>query len=387
LKKTALIILFLSIFIDLKAQNIKGLYVDGFKSILGNTLKEDSLLRFTQNNGFNYLTLYQVHLVNANTPLNNAAACTVFTNFISKAKTQYGILQIGVAGENYNFFANNIFPYNQQHTLQSQKIDVYNVEFEYWVPSSIQVGGVYCVDYLTSAGYSCDSTGAFNYYKKMLQRIDSLANAGGSISETYFGWFSTAEGAQIMQTGVDRILLSVYLPSANYSPSYQFNYIKGRLQNLTSANKNVKVMPIYSAEPNFMQTWTNSNPFFKPYADLQNNLKNETANWKNFIQLEGIQWFAYTDMPKINLNTNIQQFFDTENQVIICPNPANDFITIESEITNGSIEIMDCQGRLVYTKNKIVTNEKIDISRLNKGWYVLKLSFENNIFYKKIIVL
>lgn len=46
------------------SQNIKGFYVNGFNTILGNTTKEDSLLLFAKNNGFNYLTLYDVHLVN-----------------------------------------------------------------------------------------------------------------------------------------------------------------------------------------------------------------------------------------------------------------------------------------------------------------------------------
>ncbi len=386
MKIRVLIFIFLSIIINIEGQNIKGLYVDGFKNILGNKSKEDSLLNFAQTNGFNYLCLYQIHLVNASTPLNNAAACTVFTNFISKAKTQYGIQQIGVAGENYNFFANNIFPYNQQHTLQSQKIDVYNVEFEFWVPSSFQAGGTYCVDYLSNAGYTCDSIGAFNYYKRMLQRIDSLANASGSISETYFGWFGSTEGAQIIQTGVDRILLSVYLTSTSYSPYYQYNYIKSRLQNLASANRNVKVIPIYSAEPSFMQTWANSNPFFKPYIDLQNSLQNETANWKNYIQLEGIQWFSYSDMPKINLNTSTKITKDPQIEVNIFPNPTDGFIFIDSELTDGSLEIINDLGTIVYEKKLIKKEEKIDFSSFYKGWYILKISNKNKIIYKKIIL-
>ncbi len=298
MKRLLFLFLFIAKTFLLNAQAIKGLYVDGFNSILGNIQKEDSLLLFAKNNGFNYLTLYQMHLVNASTPLNNVSTCITFTNFVRKAKTQFGIAQIGVAGENYSFFANNVYPYNQQHNLASEKIDVYNVEFEFWVPTSIQPGGVYCVDYLTNAGLPCDSFGAFTYYKKMLKQVDSLANMGGSISETYFGWFSANEGTEIIQSGVDRILVSVYIPSTNYSTSYQYNYIKNRLQNLASNNIVVKVLPIYSAETNFMNTWASSNLFFTPYTDLQNSLLAESASWKNNIQLEGIQWFTYSEMPK-----------------------------------------------------------------------------------------
>jgi hypothetical protein len=368
----------------LHAQSIKGLYVDGFSTILGNIQKEDSLLRFAKNNGFNYLTLYQMHIVNAATPLNNANACTTFSNFVSKAKTQFGMLQIGVAGENYNFFANNVYPYNAQHPLAAEKIDVYNLEFEFWVPSSIQPGGVYCVDYLTNAGYTCDSAGAFTYYKKMLSRIDSLANAGGSISETYFGWFSATEGTQIVASGVDRILLSAYIPSANYSPSYQYNYLENRLKFLGDNNTIVKVLPIYSAEPSFMQTWASTNPFLKPYSDLQNSLLPLSFGWVNKIQLEGIQWFAYTDMPKINLNLGVSNF--VENKIEIVPNPSDGNFTITTNTLVALLQIMDCFGKIVFVKNNIDIAEKINVSALPSGIYFMHLNNFSNHFYKKIIV-
>jgi Secretion system C-terminal sorting domain len=377
-------VLFLLLFATAQAQNIKGLYVDKFYSILGNVQKEDSLLRFAQNNGFNYLTLYDMHIVHANTPLNNASACSTFTNFISKAKTQFGIMQIGVAGENYNFFANNIYPYNQQHILATEKIDVYNLEFEFWVPNSINAGGVYCVDYLTNAGYTCDSAGAFMYYKKMLGRIDSLANADGKISETYFGWFSATEGSQILQSGVDRILLSVYLPSANYSASYQYNYIKSRLQYLGDNNTTVKVLPIYSAEPSFMQTWANANSFFKPYTDLQNSLLAEAASWKNNIVVEGIQWFAYTDMPPININLGLQNI--DNNQLNVYPNPSNDIITIENKLLHANLQIVDCYGRIIFTKSNCNDIEKINISKIHKGIYFIEIKNEKRYYKSKIIV-
>jgi Secretion system C-terminal sorting domain len=382
MKKAFLLLLFLAFMQPIFCQSIKGLYVDGFANILGNTQREDSLLRFAQNNGFNYLTLYQMHIVHANTPLNNASACTTFTNFISKAKTQFGITQIGVAGENYNFFANNIYPYNQQHALASEKIDVYNLEFEFWIPNSINPGGVYCVDYLSNAGYTCDSTGAFTYYKKMLQSIDSLANAGGSISETYFGWFSESEGAQIVASGVDRILLSVYLPSANYSANYQYNYIKSRLQYLGDNNTTVKVLPIYSAETAFMQSWANANPFFKPFTDLQNSLLPLSFSWIPNIQLEGIQWFAYGDMPKKNMHVSIKNVEDVDFKIY--PNPTNQFITIENPNQNATITLYNIVGEIILQQEILKTYHKLDLQFYPSGNYILNIQTKEKNIYKKI---
>ncbi|MEI6816871.1 MAG: hypothetical protein WCL14_09700, partial [Bacteroidota bacterium] len=46
--------------IKMNAQSVKGLYVDGFSNILGNTNSEDSLLHYAHDNGFNYLALYDL---------------------------------------------------------------------------------------------------------------------------------------------------------------------------------------------------------------------------------------------------------------------------------------------------------------------------------------
>ncbi len=253
IKKLSFFILLLLVF-NLKSQNTKGFYVDGFNTILGNTAREDSVLLFAKNNGFNYITLYNVYQVNSATPLTNTTSAQGFANFISKAKTQYSITEVGVAAENYTFFRNVIHVYNQQHPAINQKVDVYNLEFEFWIPSSVTSGSYYCTTYLQPNGFSCDTAGAFGYYKNTLKRIDSLANATGQKSEAYFGFFNTGQGKQIVQTGVDRVLLSIYIPSANYSQSYQYNYVNPRLQYLASANTTIKVMPLYSSEPSFMKT-------------------------------------------------------------------------------------------------------------------------------------
>lgn len=103
MKKQIIYILLFVNTLCVKAQNIKGYYVNGFNTILGNTQREDSVLLFAKNNGFNYLTLYDFHLVNNTTPLTNTTTAQTFANFISKAKTQYSITEVSVAGESYFF--------------------------------------------------------------------------------------------------------------------------------------------------------------------------------------------------------------------------------------------------------------------------------------------
>jgi hypothetical protein len=215
------LIFFITVFSIAKAQSIKGIYVDQFNTILGNIAKEDSLLNFVQAHGFNYITLYNMHTVNANTPLTSVSTAQTFANFVQKAKTLYNIKEVGVAGENANFFKNTIHVYNLQHPNVNQQVDVYNLEFEFWINSSVTSGAYYCTTYLTPNGYSCNNNGAFLFAKQQLQTIDSLANSIGKKSEVYLGWFDSTQGVQLATCGVDRIMCHIYIPTASYSPSYQ----------------------------------------------------------------------------------------------------------------------------------------------------------------------
>ncbi len=388
MRKLFLSILLLLTVISSHSQNVKGLYVNGFNSILGNQLKEDSLLQFAENNGFNYLTLYEVHLVHNANPLTNVSSSQTFANFISKAKTQFGINQIGVAAENYWFFSNVIAIYNQQHTALTEKVDVYNFEFEFWIPTSVESGAYYCSTYLQPNALTCDTAGAFQFYKKNLHQIDSLANANGQLSEAYFGFFNAGQGNQIVQTGVDRVLLSIYLPTSNYSASYQYNYVKPRLQNLATSQTEIKVLPIYSAEPSFMQSWVDTNPFFEPFSTLSNSLQSETASWKNYIDLEGIQWFAYSFMPKKNLDLSVYE--NQTQKKINCkvfPNPSTHYFQIKLEDTQNEAQfcLCDLSGKLIanqYFKQEIV----VSTYQFPAGVYFLKVKSNDSESNFKLII-
>lgn len=265
---------------------------------------------------------------------------------------------------------------------------MYNFEFEFWIPSSVESGAYYCSTYLQPNSLTCDTAGAFQFYKKNLHQIDSLANANGQLSEAYFGFFNTGQGNQIVQTGVDRVLLSIYLPTANYSVSYQYNYVKQRLQNLASSQIPIKVLPIYSSEPNFMQSWINSNPFFEPFATLNTSLQSETDAWKNYIGLEGIQWFSYSFMPKINLELSIQENkFQNKSSCNVFPNPSNDFFQIVMKNYQGLVKfcLHDLSGQLL--KEEIFSNEiNVLTNEFPKGIYFLKVqSIESESNFKLIL--
>lgn len=352
----------------------RGLYVNSFQNILGNQTNEDKLLNYAIANRYNYLTLYGVDGIN----FSNTTNTNNFAAFIKKAKTQYGILQIGVIGESSNFFLQTISPYNRLRTTNFEKVDVYNLEFEFWLTSSNGPGGVYCTKYLSRNGFSCDTTGGFKFYMQELKKIKNIAQQDGMLSEVYVGWFNLGQASQIVAV-VDRVLLHCY----RVSDSDIYQYAKTRMSYLGSNNKIVNVMPIFSSEPSFMGPYLNTNTITKPFSVFNNYYTVETAPWKSNINIIGYQWFKYSDMPvKTILSTySTTVNFTTLDSVVIPPvivcnpdsNEPNNKFSSSKDLTKylgnnytivGNMCPTGDEDWFMYMTNSVQKNLKITVSNL-----------------------
>lgn len=73
----------------------------------------------------------------------------------------------------------------------------------------------------------------------------------------------------------------------------------------------------------------------------------------------------------------------------IYPNPSSGSFTIQSTqlISEATISLYDIQGKLVFYKNLLPQNRKVelDISFLKKGAFFVKISSEENISFRKLI--
>jgi len=304
----------------------------------------------------------------------------VLANFIQRAKQNFGIIQVGAVGENFFFFNNVINIYNQQHSNSLQKFEVYNVEFEFWNTNTVSSGNYYCTTYLQPGGYTCDTAGAFNYYKRLIFKVDSIANTAGVLSESYVGWFNQGQAITIGNTA-DRILLHDYI--SNYSGLY--SYIQSRLQLIAGRNILTNVIPIFSAEPSFMGPWLSTHNVVTPYNDLQTSLTNETGTWKQYINLQGCQWFAYSFMPNNVVSSGILNIEGSE--IIIYPNPASDYLIIKN--ANQillHVKLFNSQGEEINLKRVITNSEiKIDFSKLASGIYFCSIQSGDVRTVKKIV--
>ncbi len=74
-------------------------------------------------------------------------------------------------------------------------------------------------------------------------------------------------------------------------------------------------------------------------------------------------------------STNIETQTITESRVTIFPNPANNFVTIQSNKPVSFIEIFDMSGNRIQFYN--INSQKIKTNKLNSGNYLLK-SYDSN---------
>lgn len=253
----------------------RGIYVDGFKTILGNTVLEDSLLNWCVSHNMNTLSLYDLNTVMGN------ERYTALALFMQKARVKFGINQIAaVRGSSANFQQNA--SYDASRTDLNERFTIYNLENEWW-----------------NNGPSCD----FNCYTSILQSMSNKARAASPsiTTEAYIGWFQNPRGQELHQANtlvswLDRILVH------DYRPYPQFGYMQSRLSTIGKAaqsqNRVMDIIVLFSAEPEFMQNYYSvsgqNRSFDDAYTDIMNQFNAATFTGKNNVRLIGYQVFDYS---------------------------------------------------------------------------------------------
>jgi hypothetical protein len=342
----------------------KGMYVNGFADILGYTEQEDSLLEYAESNGFTALSLYNLHSID----LTETITVESLAAFLRKARVDHALTEIGAIGENANGFRNRILPYNLSRTDTNERFNVFNLEFEFWVSSSID--NYYCADYLLPGGYTCDEAGAFSFFMRQLEVMDSITALYGWKSEIYLGHFDESQ-ATAMAEIADRILLSNY----NSDPYNAFPYSEARLERLGNSGFEVSVAGLFSAEPDYLQPWllSHNNDLDAVFAIYASDYEEATGTWKDHIQLVGQQWFTYSDLP-YQLGTVGLPITDPDAGFTIYPNPATTYIEVHGFLQLTPV-LTDVNGKQISTDfEQILTNHlQLNLSVLSPGIYFLQL--------------
>ena len=66
------------------------------------------------------------------------------------------------------------------------------------------------------------------------------------------------------------------------------------------------------------------------------------------------------------------------------PNPTTGYITFNKSI--DLIQIFDITGKQIINFENIITNQELDISKLDTGYYIIKIFNDEEVQNKKLIV-
>ncbi len=314
LHKRGIIFLFLVFFgakTTILAQ-IKGMYVNDFKYIIGHPALEDELLNYASANGYNYLLFYNLYYIHNNLfDITDPVASAPLSDFLARAKNDYGILYTGAVGETFNSFG-TIHDYNLDHLgTPAAQFDIYNIEFEFWNTGTTGPGGYYCTTYLEPM--PCDTATAFDFLETELCRLDSLCDEYTWLnSEIYIGNPTELQCAKLAKCA-DRVLVHYYRSSDVYgSGNSIYNYKKYRLPPLTDSVAHIHIMPIFNCRPSYMGPWLASHPESQAYDTWQNGLNgyvDDPGSWKSKMTVDGYIWFRYTDLiTAAPLAISLEQF-------------------------------------------------------------------------------
>ncbi|MCC7051220.1 MAG: T9SS type A sorting domain-containing protein [Bacteroidia bacterium] len=162
-------------------------------------------------------------------------------------------------------------------------------------------------------------------------------------------------------------------------PSYQFDWYTEN-DTLTINSKqttSTTVTPLFKMLMDFYVTTNNGVVNFKPRQENSTEVFKMPLNGSTVsaINFNKNQWLLAKQTRLTHLTTGLKNNF--AQQSIIYPNPAQNFITIQSEALLTSYKITDLQGRLIKSdtlKNKQVV---ISLDSVNSGIYFITLVSDN----------
>jgi hypothetical protein len=253
----------------------RGVYIDSFDWIFGDTAAENNLLRWCKKENLTAISLYDTKTI-----LSNSANFPKLGKFIKKARTQYGIKEVAAVRSLASQFTGSTTTYNNSRSDTSERFNVFNLENEYW---------------------NSGTNNTFGDWIKIVNTMNTTAHAATPRikSEFYFGWFqnpSNKESSQAakMVLATDRILLHDYWASPNLS------YMQSRLtffgQEALKQNKIIDIVVLFSVEQTFaydyFDTMGQNHSFLDAYNSILAQHNATSFAGKDNIRIIGYQLFC-----------------------------------------------------------------------------------------------
>lgn len=270
------------------SQTNKILYVDSFDHICGIKTQEDSLFKFTKNNNFNTLYLYDL-----NTVTQNKTGKTNLGNFIQLYHLN-NIKCIGIAGDSQFITGSGT---NSRKSYQDymrdsiiKRLDGINLEREFW-------------------RYPKDGTCTFPYWLNTLADMQYYCTSISILGNFYIGQLNDKEGvytdsqvANYLIRGSKSLLLSNYTNTSNYKNN-ALKAVKTRLIELgTQAkkqNKTIEVIIIFNGSKDYMNSYFKNHTILETYNSFLDKYNNTSFTGKSNIKIVGYALYSYQEVRYI----------------------------------------------------------------------------------------
>lgn len=377
-----------------------GLYVNDFRDIIGDPVAEEALFDFANENGFNYLLLYNLDYIHHNIAhLDDPEESEVMADFIERAKKERGIVQVGAVGETDASY-NKVQAFNAfQGDNWFRKFDVLNLEFEYWANTAGGTFNYYCENYLEPGGYACTNAAAFEFYQSEIEDIDERAHEMGIISEIYLGYPNDAEGTALGER-CDRILLHYYRTSDTYGDgSSIYNYYPNRIRAIALSDRKPAVMPIFSSRSYHMGPWLLTHSLHQPMDTWRfgvEGYEEDDSEGVHDLPISGYQWYRYTSFlePGGDIIEPIAPlpgvFSEEDVELEIIPFSSSLTLSLKTEeesVHASAYQVRDVHGKIMF--HQLSADETVSISTdtFAPGIYFFSVMLEDGRFLTKKWVL
>lgn len=285
-----------------QSSQFKGLYINDYDTIIGNSAEKNSLVSFYNYFGFNSLYFYDLTTV-----LSSSSGRTNVRDFNTLIRTS-GITNVGGIGGSSTTLVgsgttgnNSRYYFNTGCTVSAQTFNVFNLENEFW-------------NYPDNVG-----TVSFADYSNQLLSISAVTSGNSITFDAYIGLirdntstYTQSQISTILVNRLDRILLSCYVTTSQFtgSTNYGFTTVDEELELLGTAasgsNKTIDVIIIFHGGTSYMHSYFAQYGFQNAYSQFSSSFNSWASPSKNYINLIGYMIYGYQqvkDIPFIVLPT------------------------------------------------------------------------------------
>ncbi len=226
---------------------------------------------------------------------------------------------------------------------------------------------------ITKINYNPVLTTSFTSNEQEFIEIKNCGSQVVNLSGIYFGGLGLSYQFPANSTLAANTSLFIASKATTFLSRYGFNAFGEFYRNLSNSNQNLIISDAFG---NTIDTvfyydsspWPTSPDGGGSYLQLI-----DTALDNNLSS----SWIASN---ALTLTEN-----DSESQLVIYPNPTSDFISISSDNQLSKIEVLDLEGRIILSIEKVAKVISVDLSQCSNGIYFLKIIENNKSISRKII--